>query len=91
MKQGESCSLQFHREKHETVLVFSGSLQIEFGHETKALEALTYNPGQTIVLEPGVIHRMTALVDTIYFEASTPELEDVVRLVDRYGRAKPGG
>jgi hypothetical protein len=38
-------------------------------------------------LDPGVVHKMTALEDSIYFEASTPELEDVVRLEDKYGRA----
>jgi mannose-6-phosphate isomerase-like protein (cupin superfamily) len=89
MKKGESCSLQFHREKHETVLVFSGLIKIEFGPNAEALAAEEFGPGETLVLDPGVVHKMTALVDSVYFEASTPELEDVVRLEDKYGRADP--
>lgn len=89
MNKGESCSLQFHFEKHETVLVFSGLLKIEFGPSADDLEAKVFEPGETVVLNPGVVHRMTAIEDCIYFEASTPELEDVVRLEDRYGRVDP--
>jgi mannose-6-phosphate isomerase-like protein (cupin superfamily) len=88
MKKGESCSLQYHRQKHETVLVFSGQLSIEVGLEVHAIEMRAFGPGDSIVLEPGVIHRMTAIEDCVYFEASTPELDDVVRLEDRYGRAE---
>jgi mannose-6-phosphate isomerase len=91
MKKGESCSLQFHREKHETVLVFSGRLSVHFGPSADSLEICAFGPGETVVLDPGVIHRMTAIEDSVYFEASTPELEDVVRLEDKYGRAESNG
>ena len=43
-------------------------------------------PGEAVHITPGTIHRMTALDDCDIFEVSTPELHDVVRLEDRYGR-----
>jgi mannose-6-phosphate isomerase-like protein (cupin superfamily) len=89
MAKGEACSLQFHRHKHETVLVFSGTLRVEIGQNVDALEERIFEPGDTVVLEPGTVHRMSAVEDCIYFEASSPELDDVVRLEDRYGRANP--
>ena len=88
MSSGESCSLHFHNVKHETMLVFSGKLKIEIGESKSSLIAKDYLPGDIVIIEPGVIHRMTAIEDCIYFEASTPELDDVVRIEDRYGRAE---
>ena len=85
MLKGESCSLQLHERKHETVLVFSGQLRIEIG-SIDSLESKIFGPGESVVIEPGVVHRMTALEESVYFEASTPELDDVVRIQDKYGR-----
>jgi D-lyxose ketol-isomerase len=62
-------------------------LRFEVGRDVHALEEFDLLPGESIRLEPGTIHRMTALVDTVVLEASTTELKDVVRLEDRYGRA----
>ena len=45
-------------------------------------------PGDRVHITPGTVHRMTALEDSDIFEVSTPDLEDIVRLEDRYGRAK---
>lgn len=86
MIKGEACSLQFHRFKHESVLVHSGLLQIEIGKSEDILKKMVLRPGETAVIEPGIIHRMSAVKDCVYFEASTPELDDVVRLRDLYGR-----
>jgi len=51
------------------------------------LDVQVFKAGETITIIPGVIHRMEAVEDSIYLEASTPEMEDVVRLVDDYQRA----
>lgn len=86
MKKDEACSLQYHVDKHETVLVHSGKLRLRVGLSLDQLEDRVLGPGDVVVLEPGVLHRMTAIEDCMYFEASTPELDDVIRLEDRYGR-----
>ena len=87
MKAGNSCSLQYHELKHETIIVFEGSLCFTIGPSENDLEEQILNPGDTWVIEPGTVHRMSALTDCLYFEASTPQLDDVVRLQDQYGRS----
>lgn len=86
MKKGEACSLQYHVYKHETVLVHSGKLLVRIGPSLEQMEDAVLGAGDVVVVEPGILHRMTAVQDCVYFEASTPELDDVVRLEDRYGR-----
>jgi len=82
MRAGKRCSLQYHEKKIETIYVLSGDLYIETDKDTIVL-----NPGQTITLKPGDIHRMSAKDnDAVYLESSTPELEDVIRIEDDYGR-----
>lgn len=87
MWKDHRCSLQYHNYKHETIYVLSGCLRIVSGSSKEALEAKDYFPGDNITLTPGVIHRMAAVEDCVYLEASTPEMDDVVRLVDDYNRA----
>ena len=84
--EGHALSLQYHERKEETISVFSGRLRVEVGEHESALEEFELVPGESIHLRPGVRHRVTALVDTVMLEASTTELDDVVRLEDRYGR-----
>ena len=84
--QGHALSLQYHERKEETISVQSGRLRVEVGRDQSALEEFELEPGESIHLRPGVRHRVTALVDTVMLEASTTELDDVVRLEDRYGR-----
>lgn len=91
MKEGEACSLQYHIDKHETVLVHAGRLRLQMGPSLADIVEKILLPGDVVVLAPGVLHRMTAIEDCIYFEASTPELDDVVRVEDRYGRAGDQG
>ncbi len=88
VRRGESLSLQYHQVKDETILVQSGRLLFETRapHELE-LRAVELLPGQAFHITPGTVHRMTALEDCDIFEVSTPELDDVVRLEDRYGRA----
>ena len=84
--EGHSLSLQYHERKEETISVQSGRLRVEVGLDERALEEFDLEPGESIHLRPGVRHRVTALADTVMLEASTTELDDVVRLEDRYGR-----
>ena len=88
VRAGESLSLQFHRVKDEAWYVQSGRAKIELGNAGEAVlnEEIVAAPAY-FRFEPGTVHRVTALEDTTIIEVSTPELDDVVRLEDRYGRA----
>jgi len=88
VKAGESLSLQFHRVKDESWLVHAGRAKLELGSAGNAvlLEEVVA-AGEAFRFRPGTVHRVTALEDTTILEVSTPELDDVVRLEDRYGRA----
>jgi mannose-6-phosphate isomerase len=86
VRAGESWSLQYHRRKEETMRVLSGAVTLEVGAERGEPQRLRLGPGEGFHLPPGTRHRVTALEDTDILEVSTPELDDVVRLEDRYGR-----
>lgn len=88
VRKGESLSLQYHRVKDETIFVHSGRLLFETrpAGEQGELRRTELGPGEAFHITPGTVHRMTGLEDTDIFEVSTPELDDVVRLEDRYGR-----
>ena len=87
IKAGESLSLQFHRVKDESWLVQAGRAKLELGSAgNPVLEEEVVAQGATFRFRPGTVHRVTALEDTTIVEVSTPELDDVVRLEDRYGR-----
>jgi mannose-6-phosphate isomerase len=86
---GHSLSLQYHREKEETISVLSGEAQIEYGPAADELITEHFGPGDTIHLPPGALHRIRAVADLTFAEASTAApgwREDVVRLDDKYGR-----
>jgi mannose-6-phosphate isomerase-like protein (cupin superfamily) len=85
VNRGESLSLQYHEIKEETLFVVSGELKltIEVGGDRRDL---LLRAGEAFHIQPRMIHRMEAMEDTDVAEVSTPELEDVVRLEDRYGR-----
>jgi len=87
VRAGESLSLQYHRVKDETVMVLSGRLRFEFFAEGAEPRIIELAPRQPFRVAPGLRHRMIAIEDTDVIEVSTPELDDVVRLEDRYGRA----
>ena len=79
--KGHVLSLQKHEVKHETLYLHAGRMSFRLGDTT-----FEWLPGQVVTIPPGTIHRMEALVDSSILEVSTPELDDVVRLEDRYGR-----
>jgi mannose-6-phosphate isomerase-like protein (cupin superfamily) len=83
---GHALSLQYHRVKDETLCVLSGTLNVEIGDDEHDLQLLHLGPGDTLRVTAGTRHRMTAIDTCDVLEASTPELDDVVRLADRYGR-----
>lgn len=86
IKRGEQLSLQYHRVKDETIMVLSGLLRFEHWEEGATPGHTDLRPREPFHIHPGLRHRMIALEDTDVVEVSTPELDDVVRLEDRYGR-----
>ena len=86
MLKGHRCSLQLHNHKKETIYVLSGQLRIISGPDQDNLTGKIYSEGESITISPGEVHRMEGVEDSIYLEASTPEMDDVVRLVDDYER-----
>lgn len=86
MWKDHRCSLQLHKVKRETIYVLSGRLRIISGPLKDHLTSRVYSPGEFVTLLPGLIHRMEAEEDSVYLEASTPEMDDVVRLSDDYNR-----
>ena len=95
IRQGEALSLQYHEQKDEYQYVMRGSVDMEIGGADGALTTRRMSAGDTLHITPRTRHRLTAVEDTDIFEVSTPEIDDVVRLEDRYGRvphppARPG-
>ncbi len=86
---GHSLSLQYHHQKEETSTVLSGAALVEYGPSADDLVSQHLGPGDAIHLPPGTLHRITAITDLTFAEASTAApgwREDVVRLEDKYGR-----
>lgn len=88
VKAGESLSLQFHTEKDESWYVQKGRAELELAVPGDPVtDSEVVGPGAAFRFRPGVVHRVKAIQDTLILEVSTPHLDDVVRLEDRYGRA----
>ena len=87
---GQALSLQYHELKDECILVTRGVVQMELDDSQGRLQTHRLEPGDNVRIKPGTRHRMTALEEAELFEVSTPEIEDVVRLDDRYGRLPTG-
>ncbi len=85
IKAGHALSLQYHQVKDETVHVWTGQMKFQTG-EGDVLTERILGPGESFRITPFLRHRMIAVEDTQVLEVSTPELDDVVRLEDRYGR-----
>ncbi|MEK7232580.1 MAG: cupin domain-containing protein [Elusimicrobiota bacterium] len=82
IEKGHRLSLQFHRRKHESLMVLRGRLKLLLGKKTRAV-----GPGSAFTIPPNTIHRFGATKWRVtLIEVSTPELQDVVRLQDDYGR-----
>lgn len=86
VKKGHRLSLQYHRRKEETMYLFSGNVVFETGESPSELKQHVIHPGQSLHLPPGTLHRVKANEDSVILEVSTPELDDVTRLDDDYGR-----
>ena len=88
VRAGHALSLQYHVVKDETMRVLEGSCELHLGDApaSRELVAAVLRPGDVVRVRPGVLHRLVALTDVRLVEVSTPELDDVVRLDDRYGR-----
>ena len=87
VRAGQSLSLQFHRKKDESWYVLEGRAELQLGEAGQAvLTTEVVGPGVAFRLRPGTVHRVRAVEDTTILEVSTPQLDDVVRLEDEYGR-----
>lgn len=90
VKRGHRYSLQYHEKKSETQYIYSGKVKFTYGTDKENLQDKILNPGDKIDITPYTIHRLEALEDSEIFEVSTPELSDVVKLDDDYGRSGKG-
>ena len=88
INRGESLSYQYHVVKDETIRLLSGLLEMDLEVDGQR-STIRLSPGECLHIVPGMKHRMTAVESCDVLEVSTPELDDVVRLEDRYGRAAP--
>ena len=82
VNSGHALSLQKHVVKHETLYLHSGLMRFTLDSDTSE-----WKPGEAVSVPPNTVHRMEAIEDSVVLEVSTPDLDDVVRLSDRYGRA----
>lgn len=86
IKAGHRLSRQYHEKKEETIRVLSGNLLLELGTGENMM-FMSLSVGQTFHITPLTVHRFCATnEDVVLVEVSTPELDDVVRLVDDYSR-----
>lgn len=90
IKKGHRYSLQYHERKHETQYVYSGQVKLIYGTDKDNLQEKILNSGDKVEVRPYTIHRLQAIEDSQVFEVSTPELDDVVKLDDDYGRSGKG-
>ena len=86
MNKNCRCSLQFHNKKIETIYVISGELRILLGTDKNNLQSHIYKSGDVITIDKKVIHRMEGITESVYLEASTPDIDDTVRIEDDYNR-----
>ena len=89
VRAGESLSLQYHDHKDETIALVSGRAELDLGTAADSLRRVPLEVGTSVHVQPGVLHRLRALDDSVFVEASTADpgwREDVVRIEDRYGR-----
>ncbi len=87
IKKGHKLSLQYHQVKEETILVYSGRMNFVFEDEKGVMQEILLSAGEAHHIPTGRKHRMIAVEDCDVFEVSTPQLDDVVRIEDGYGRA----
>ena len=88
IKAGQALSIQYHNVKDETVHLLSGEIvyRVQNGPGQDDLEDVRLRAGESFRITPNTVHQMEAVTDCDVLEVSTPHLDDVVRLKDRYGR-----
>ncbi len=86
VNQGEALSLQYHEQKDETLLMTVGVMDLELAGEDGVMQTHRLSVGDCVRIVPGRTHRMVAVEACEFFEVSSPEINDVIRLEDRYGR-----
>ena len=86
VNRGHQLSLQYHVQKDESIYIAAGLLDLVLEDETGEVNVHRMTPGMTARVRPGRRHRFIAVEDTDLFEVSSPEIDDVVRLEDSYGR-----
>lgn len=87
IRAGHALSLQYHERKDETIHLLSGEMRFFAGPSPEEVREIPLRAGESYHVTPGTVHRMVAVTDVDVLEVSTPYLDDVVRLEDRYGRA----
>lgn len=90
IKAGHRYSLQYHEHKIETQYIYKGKVKLTYGNSVDTLQEVILGPGEKFEVVPPLIHRLEALEDSEVFEVSSPELHDVVKLDDDYGRSGKG-
>ena len=90
VKKGHRLSLQYHKEKDETLYIHQGTALIEVEAEDGRMVVSEVSGGYCFRVPAGTKHRLKAIEDITIFEVSTPELDDVVRVEDDYGRSGTG-
>src|SRR5262245_40436278 len=84
--RGKRLSLQYHNRKDETLYLLNGRMRLDLEDDGGALVQHEVEPGESFRVPPGRRHRLYALEECRVLEASTPELDDVIRIQDEYGR-----
>src|SRR5437879_13478345 len=79
-------SLQYHRQKDETLLVVKGAMDLQLEDDRGQLQTHRLTPGMSRRIIPGRKHRMIGVEECEVFKVSSPEIDDVVRLEDKYAR-----
>ena len=85
IEAGHVLSLQYHERKDESIYVLSGEIVLRLEQGETQIERRMAQ-GEAFHIEPKLVHQFEAVVTSDLIEASTPELDDVIRLKDRYGR-----
>ena len=86
IRKGHRLSLQYHEKKDETMYIYEGNALMEIEGSDGRMTSSVVQPGYCVRIPPLTKHRLKAIEDTTLLEVSTPELEDVTRLEDDYGR-----
>jgi mannose-6-phosphate isomerase len=87
INRDQSLSLQYHVQKDESIFIASGVLDLLLEDDSGTVNIYRLTPGMSARIRPGRRHRFVAVEDTDLFEVSSPEIDDVVRIEDAYGRA----